>query len=128
MNYICETINQITTLNACYFSTSKQMNIRLLQTEYYEYRNIYYECKNKYPNYKGGMYDIDELPDQMKDDIKKYSKNQELVRERLISNCQSYCKNYPDEKLCTNRFLKEYKEYPYRLHQNMETIIEDLQN
>lgn len=129
MNNVYETIKQITTLNTCYFSTSKQMNIRLLQTEYYEYTNVGYLFKKKYPDYKDN-YSSDEytqLSEQMKHDIKSESKKQEIVRERLIRNCQAYCKNYPNENLCSNIFLKEYKEYPYRLHQNMETIIEDLQ-
>ena len=125
---VYELVKQIATMNICYFSTPQQMNIRLLQTEYYEYRNIYYGFKNEYPNYKGG-FTLDEytnLSEQMKNDIRTHTKKQEIVRERLISNCQAYCKNYPNEKLCTNRFLEEYTKYPYRLHQNMETIIEDL--
>lgn len=129
MNNVYETIKQITTLNTCYFSTSKQMNIRLLQTEYYEYTNVGFLLKKKYPDYKDN-YSSDEythLSEQMKHDFKSESKKQILIRERLIFNAQTFCKNYPDENLCSNIFLKEYKEYPYRLHQNMETIIEDLQ-
>ena len=125
---IFEFVKQMSVLNVCYFSTPQQINIKLLQTEYYEYTNVGYEFINKYPSYTG-YYNIDEytnLSEQMKNDIGIYTKKQEIVRERLIRNCQSYCKNYPDEKLCTNRFLEEYTKYPYRLHQNMNTIIEDL--
>lgn len=125
---IYEILKKITTLNFCYFSTSQQLNIRLLQTEYYEYINVYYELKNKYPNYTSS-YTIDEhnlIPERMKNYIRIYSKKQALIREQLIQDCIQYCEKYPDEKLASNRFLKEYEEYPYRLHQNMYTILEDL--
>jgi len=125
---IYEIFKKIATLNFCYFSTSQQLNIRLLQTEYYEYTNVFDELKKKYPAYKSYV-NIDEynlIPDRMKNYIRIYSNKQSLIREQLIQDCIQYCKKYPDEKLANNRFLKEYKEYPYRLHQNMETIMEDL--
>ena len=119
---------QIATLNFCYFATSQQMNIRLLRTEYYEYVNVYYELKRKCPDYKAYM-DGDEynrLSEKSKEYIKIYTKKQERIRDRLIKNCEIYCENYPNEKMASNRFLKEYEAYPYRLHQNMDTLIEDL--
>lgn len=125
---IYEIFQKIITLNFCYFSTSQQLNIRLLKTEYYEYINVYYELKKKYPDYQNYV-DTDEynlIPERMKNYIQIYTKKQELIREQLIQDCIQYCKKYPNEKLAKNRFLKEYKEYPYRLHQNMDTIIEDL--
>lgn len=125
---IYEIFQKIATLNFCYFSTSQELNIRLLKTEYYEYIDVYYELKKKYPDYQNYQtvdeYDI--IPERMKNYIKIYTKKQALIRDRLIQDCQNYCEKYPDEKLAKNRFLKEYEEYPYRLHQNMDTIIEDL--
>jgi hypothetical protein len=126
---IFEIWKQIATLNFCYFATPQQMNIRLLHTEYYEYINVFNIFKQKYPNYNG-MYNVDEykvLPEKMKDDITVYAKKQRIVRDRLIEHCKLYCIDYPNEKLAQNRFLKEYDEYPYRLHQNIETIIENLE-
>ena len=125
-----EIFQKITTLNFCYFSTSQQMNIRLLQTEYYEYTNVFDELKKHYPDYKNYL-NVDEynlIPERMKNYIQIYTKKQALIRDRLIQDCIQYCEKYPDEKLASNRFLKEYEEYPYRLHQNMDTIIEDLYN
>ena len=129
MMNVFEIWKQITTLNFCYFATPQQMNIRLLHTEYYAYRNVYYELKRKYPDYKDYSY-IDEynlFPEIMKSDIKKYTKKQELIRDRLIENVKLYSKNYPDEKIAQNRFLKEYEEFPYRLHQNIPFLMEDLE-
>ena len=125
---IYEIFKKIATLNFGYFSTSHQLNIRLLQTEYYEYTNVFDELKKKYPDYKSYV-NIDEhnlIPERMKNYIRIYSKKQALIREQLIQDCIQYCEKYPDEKLASNRFLKEYEEYPYRLHQNMYTILEDL--
>ena len=125
---IYEILKKITTLNFCYFSTSQQLNIRLLQTEYYEYTDVFDELLKKYPAYKTYV-NIDEynlIPERMKNYIRIYSKKQALIREQLIQDCIQYCEKYPDEKLASNRFLKEYEEYPYRLHQNMYTILEDL--
>ena len=124
---IFEILTQITTLNFCYFSNSRKMNVRLLQTEYYEYKNIFYEIQKKYPSWTN-HYWTDEivLTEEAKEDIKKYSAIQVKVRDRFIKNVQMYCKNYPNEEISKNRFLKEYEEYPYRLHQNMNTLIEDL--
>ena len=125
---IYEILKKITTLNFCYFSTSQQLNIRLLQTEYYEYTDVFDELLKKYPAYKTYV-NIDEynlIPERMKNYIQIYSKKQALIRDQLIQDSIQYCEKYPDEKLASNRFLKEYKEYPYRLHQNMDTILEDL--
>ena len=124
---VFEILTQITTLNFCYFSNSRQMNVRLLQTEYYEYKNIFYEIQKKCPNWTN-HYWTDEivLSEEAKEDIRKYSEKQVQVRDRFIKNVQMYCKNYPNEEIAKNRFLKEYEEYPYRLHQNLDTLIEDL--
>ena len=70
--------------------------------------------------------EYDALPLQMRNDITEYSTKQFLVRNRLISNVLVYCNNYPNEKIAQNRFLKEYEQYPYRLHQNMVTLMDDL--
>lgn len=127
---IMDILKQIYTLNFCYFATPQQMNIRLLHSEYFEYTNVFYELKRKYPGYRGN-YDVDEyniIPERMKNYIQIYTKKQALIRDRLIEHCKLYCKLYPNEKLAQNRFLKEYDEFPYRLHQNIDSLMEDLES
>lgn len=54
-----------------------------------------------------------------------YTKIIKEKEEKLVNNLHCYCKNYPDEKINTcNECIFEYKEYPYRLIQNLDKIIE----
>jgi hypothetical protein len=44
----------------------------------------------------------------------------------LLGNLFAYCQNYPEEKISQNRFIHEYKEFPYRLEQNIDEVLDEL--
>ena len=44
----------------------------------------------------------------------------------LINNILCFCKNYPDEPVNKSRWIKEYKEFPYRLEQNLKSVMLDI--
>jgi hypothetical protein len=63
------------------------------------------------------------MNEEMKNDFDIADDKQKKMRKILISNIYSFCKNYPNENMCQCSFIKTYKEYPYRLHQNLPNVI-----
>ena len=49
-------------------------------------------------------------------------------RKILTNNIMNYCENYPDEKVSKSKLVKEYKEFPFRTIQNIESVLSDLDN
>jgi len=65
----------------------------------------------------------DSLSEEQKNVYSKNAKEQHKLIKEMVSLVKLYCEQYPGEKICDYRFLKEYDEYPYRLEQNLPDFI-----
>lgn len=60
------------------------------------------------------------------EDITHGSNKQNSIINEFVANVEAFCVAYPDEKICKNCFIRDYKEYPYRVGQNIEEIVKSL--
>ena len=58
--------------------------------------------------------------------LKKHSLKIKELEKTLINDILAYCKNYPLEKICKHKYIIEYKENPWRLHDNVDSILAEL--
>jgi hypothetical protein len=107
-----------------FFHTTKKIHENLIKSSYSDYQVIYFIFKIKYPQF--GDIDHDDMPQEMKKDLRSSADDQRRHMDILVTNICSYCKNYPQEYICQSAFLKTYKEYPYRLHQNIADVVQML--
>lgn len=113
------------------FYNTKEMHKLLIQSSYNDFDKEIDKFNNKYPNFKGYIIggDDDEcnnLDEKTKKDWNEYKEKMNELEIILFNNLFTYCKNYPHEKISNNRFINEYKEYPYRLQQNISRVMLDL--
>ena len=90
------------------FCDTQEINKLLIRESYDDY--IKYYNKNKENDKKLGI----------------YYENLENYKKIVIFNLVNYCKNYPFEKISKHRFINEYREFPYRLEQNIYEVLLDL--
>lgn len=83
---------------------------------------------NKYPDFKGYIMndDYNNQNIEIKKEWDEYIERVDKLKQIIINNLLTYCKNYPDSKISKNRFILEYKEYTYRLEQNLDEVILEL--
>lgn len=109
------------------FCDNKYVYKTLIYSAYDEYKSIYFNLKNKYPEHHDiGFMEINKyntIPETMKKDMKTAAEKQKLVQDEIINLMKVYCKKYPDEKICHFCNWKTYDEYPYRLHQTIPEFI-----
>ena len=83
----------------------------------------------KYPDYKSGIYTYDYVKTFNKEktiDWQIYGSEMDSCKKILTKNIMNYCDIYPDENVCKNKLITEYKQFPYRLTQNIESVLSDL--
>jgi hypothetical protein len=109
---------------------TKNIHKILIKSTFRDYINENKKFMKKYPKYNyyvdNLLENYDKMDQSLKKDLIKTSDTQDEIMKKLISNLNSYCKNYPHEKICQNRFLTEYSLYPYRFHQNVSKIVNEL--
>ena len=111
------------------FYTTKNINKLMIHKSYDDCiikRNTFVK---KYPDYKSGIYTYDYVKtfnEEKLIDWRKYGNEMDYCKKILIKNLMNYCENYPDEKVCKSKLITEYKKFPYRLTQNIESILSDL--
>ena len=109
------------------FYNTKDMHKLLVQQSYNDVK-LEYEKINKHPVCKG--YNISDnynnLSEPINDEWNDYKTNTEKLKKIFMNNLLCYCHNYPHEKISKNRYIIEYKEYPWRLEQNISIVILDL--
>ena len=110
------------------FYNTKEIHKLLIQKSYNDVKLEFNKFNNKYPNFKGYIVgdEYNNLNETTKKEWNEYKEKTENLKKILINNLLYYCKNYPDDKICKNRFINEYEEYPYRLEQNISEVILDL--
>jgi len=109
------------------FYNTKEIHKLVIQSSYNDFNAERNKFNNKYPNFKG--YIIGEesnMNEETKKDWNEYKEKMNKLETILFNNLFNYCKNYPYEKISKNRFITEYKEYPYRLQQNISDVMLDL--
>jgi hypothetical protein len=104
------------------------MHKLLIRESFDDYKSFKKNWKEKYPTLTGLMIlnDYNNLNEETKKEWLEYIDKLNSLKEIIINNILSYCMNYPGEKISSNRFIREYKEYPYRLEQNIWEVLLDL--
>lgn len=106
-------------LNLC---SNKMLYRATIYSCYKEYRQCFYNVKDKDPTFQGGLLTIEEhnnLSPEIKELLQTNSKKQEKLVKEMVDLVKVYCKKYPDEKICHFCNFKTYDEYPYRLDQTI---------
>ena len=112
------------------FYTTKDLHKSLLRKSYADYNEIMNQYRRKYP-IKGLYYsteDIEKMSNERKIEWEEHKYNVNESEDILIQNLLCFCKNYPDELVSKSRWINEYKEFPYRLEQNIMCVMLDLDN
>jgi hypothetical protein len=110
------------------FYSTQEIHKLLIQRSYGDIKVEMDIYKKKYPNsieYLLGD-EYNNLSKESKEEWDNYIKKIKNLEKILINNLLNYCKNYPQTKISKNRFINEYKEYPYRLEQNIYEVISEL--
>lgn len=111
-------------LLSLFLSRSKKYHHHaLIRKSFDEYKNVYMKFTQKYPNYESTT---DPLG-KMLPDMSEASKKQTRIIKEFVANVEAFCVAYPDEPICKNCFIRDYKDYPHRLGQNIE-LVTDLLN
>lgn len=126
--FVTTIVKEIAIFKCGYFLSAQQINIQLLRKEYFEYTNVHNEMIAKHPKFVNSYYqaEYNNFSQQLKDDIEHFSNKQRIIRDRFINNARVYSVNYPNEKIAKNICLIEYDEFPYRLHQNVKSLFDDI--
>jgi hypothetical protein len=110
------------------FCDTQEIHKLLIQESYDDYKYLKNNWIKKYPDLKG-IIDIDNynnFDDHLKNEWIEYQVALSSLKDIVIHNILSYCLNYQNEKISKHRFVYEYKEYSYRLEQNIEEVLLDL--
>lgn len=102
------------------FCDTQSINKVLVKEAYDDYINYVSQFNIKYPVCTDSINEI------TKQELLRDRSQLDKYKEICIYNLLGYCKNYPNEKISKNRFIHEYREFPYRLEQNIDNILLDL--
>jgi hypothetical protein len=105
-----------------HFFPNKILYKATIYSSYNEYRQCYYNVKNKDSNFRGGLLTIEEheqLNPEAKKALTQNTKKQQDIVKEMVGLVKVYCKKYPDEDICKFCNFKTYDEYPYRLEQTI---------
>lgn len=110
------------------FCSKQYMYKALIYSSYMEYRNYYENLKYKYPTYHCYMTveECNKLGPEFKNDIRDVAKKQSKTVDELVDLIRTYCKKYPQERICQYEQLKTYDQYPYRFTQSIPQIMNKL--
>ncbi len=111
--------------NLLSFCHRQQLYKATIYSCYNEYKQCYYNVKNKDNNCKTYM-DINEwekLSPETKEFYHENSRKQKQIVKEMVDLVKIYCKQYPNEKICHHCNFKTYDEYPYRLPQTITEFI-----
>lgn len=110
------------------FCDTQQINKILIEESYDDYINEIKCFSNRYPHLKESNYinNYQKLNEEDKIIFDNYFNKVKKLKQIVVNNLVIYSKNYPNEKISKNRFIKEYIEYPYRLEQNIDNVILEL--
>jgi hypothetical protein len=103
------------------FYTAKDIHKLLLRKLYSDYNEIMNKYRKKYP-IKGLYYstdDIEKFSEERKTEWDEHRINVNNAEYILILNLLCFCENYPDELVSKSRWIVEYKDFPYRLEENV---------
>ena len=110
------------------FYTTKDLHKLLLRKSYADYNGIMNKYRRKYPI--EGLYydskDIEKMSNERKIEWEEHKINVDNAEYILIQNLLCFCKIYPNELVSKSRWIKEYKDFPYRLEQNLMSVMIDL--
>ena len=98
----------------------------LIQQSFNDYKLEISVFNKKYPNINFLSSEYCNLNKNSKNEWNNYINKINNLEKILINNLINYCKNYPECKVSKNRFIHEYKEFPYRLEQNISEVISEL--
>ena len=110
------------------FCNTKEIHKLLIKEDLYEYNSLKDSFNNKFPLYIGyyTIKDYEKLDESTKKIWSEFKTKNFELRERLINDLLTYSKNYPNEKISRHRYIIEYKEYPYRLQENLNDVLSEL--
>lgn len=94
-----------------WFCTTQKIHKLLIREAYEEY--IYF-VKKGIP-----LDTTEEMKQEWWDTLK-------IKEKTVICDLLAYCVNYPYEKISENRYVTEYDEYPQRLEENLEWVLQEL--
>ena len=98
----------------------------LIRNSFKEYKHVYTQFAKTYPQYDFTDTACFQKYPKIKEDIYKGSQKQSRIIKEFVANVEAFCVAYPDEPICKNCFIRDYKEYPYRLGQNIEEVVKSL--
>ena len=108
------------------FYSNKDLYKATIYSCYKEYRQCFYNVKEKDPNYRGGLLTIEEheaMNPEAKQALTVNAKKQEKLVKEMVDLVKIYCKKYPEENICKFCNFNTYDEYPYRLEQTIPEWI-----
>lgn len=110
------------------FCDTQEMHKLLIRESYMDCKYLINKYQREHPNFLAPIVldDFNVLSKEERKELIEYKIKLENVRNVLINNLLCYCVSYPNEKISKNRFIKEYKEYPYHLEQNIDEVLLEL--
>lgn len=113
--------------------SKKTLHRILIQQSFNDYKYIGTQFHKKYPmfeqvyNHEFQYYTTPDLPTpppNMFSEMKQARTKQTRIIHEFVANVEAFCLAYPDEAICKNCFIRDYPEYPYRLEQNIESVVD----
>ena len=97
----------------------KDIHKLLILSSFRDFKNVHRTFTKKHPHYTYYVDNNIKMNEEMNNDLRNASDEQGICVDQFVSNVRSYCKYYPDEKICRWPDIKDYEEYPYRMKQNI---------
>ena len=108
------------------FFSKKFHHKALIRNSFNEYKNVYHKFTKTYPEHDFTDTTCFQKYPKIREDIVKGSQKQSRIIKEFVANVEAFCVAYPDEPICKNCFIRDHKEYPYRLEQNIEDVVKTL--
>jgi hypothetical protein len=105
------------------FLSKKFHHKALIRNSFREYKHVYTQFTKTHPQYD--FTDTTCYP-KIREEIVNGSQKQSRIIKEFVANVEAFCIAYPDEPICKNCFVRDYKQYPYRLEQNLEEVVKKL--
>ena len=110
------------------FCDTQEMHKLLIRESWNDCKYLIDKFSSDRPTFAGSIVvdDYNNLSNEEREEFIEYKLKLEELINIVIHNLICYCANYPNEKISKHRFIREYKEYSYRLEQNINKVLLEL--
>ena len=106
-----------------FFCSIQDLHKQLIHRAYEDCISLANAFRNKHPKYDGYNLMVGGTQVVPEDEVTEYHNTMKEKKRILIRHLFLYCELYPDEPVSHHRYIAEYKDYPWRLEQNIGNVL-----